>query len=179
VQPRVAMARYKLQIAADPNFSSPKTFETAATSFTLKPDDSLSDGAWYWRVAGIDGNGNVGAYSPGQRFYKEYLRPSLLAPAQGITVTAALNFQWSPLAGAAYYEIEIDDDSLFNTPLKAKTDNTHYTPTDALEPKQYYWRVRMGDADHQVGPFEVGLIAIKPPADATRSNNIYLPVIAK
>ncbi len=179
VEPRVATSRYQLQIAADPNFSNPKTYETAATSFTLKPADALSDGYWDRRVAAIDGKGNVGTYSPEQHFYKEYLPPTLLAPAQGITVTAALSFQWSPLAGAAYYEFEIDDDPLFNSPIKAKTDNTHYTPTEALAPKQYDWRVRMGDADRQVGPFKVGLIAVTPPADVTQSNNIYLPLIEK
>ena len=177
-QPRVATPRYQLQIAADPNFSTPKTYETAATSFSLKPADSLSDGTWYWRVAAVDGKGNLGAYSPTQRFYKEYLRPTLLAPAPGATVTGATNFQWSPLAGAAYYEFELDDDPLFNSPTKAKTDNTQYTPTVALEPKQYYWRVRMVDADRQVGPFELGLIAVNPPDNGAQPNKVYLPLIA-
>ncbi|MCX6049234.1 MAG: hypothetical protein NT075_29385, partial [Chloroflexi bacterium] len=174
VQPRVATPRYQLQIAADPNFSTPKTYETTATSFTLKPVDSLSDGTWYWRVAPIDGKGNVGTYSLGQKFYKEYQQPTLLVPAQGITVTGAISFQWSPLTGTASYEFELDDDPLFNSPLKAKTDNTEYTPIDAIPPKQYYWHVRMVDADRQVGPFrvEVGMFILK-------ANKLFLPVIRK
>jgi hypothetical protein len=177
VQPRVATPRYRLQIAADANFSNPKNVETAATSFTLKPVDSLSDGPWYWRVAAIDGNGNLGAYGPAQQFYKEYVRPALLMPAQGATATNQVSFRWSPLFSAAYYEVEIDDDPLFNSPIKAKTENTQYTPTEVLSPNPYYWRVRMVDTDRQAGPFEVGLVTIQPPIDPAQAQRVYLSLI--
>ncbi|HMN31040.1 MAG TPA: hypothetical protein PKE45_22990, partial [Caldilineaceae bacterium] len=137
--PRSAAPRYRLQLSNDPHFSNPRTFTTDATAYAVAKGESLSDGTCYWRVAVIDAKGNVGAYSEAQQFYKEYLPPKLVYPEQGATVSTVTSFSWEPLAGAAYYEIEIDDDPLFNSPTRARTDNTQYTPTGQLPPKAYYW----------------------------------------
>ena len=60
VEPRLAAPRYRLQIASDPNFSSPQTYDTTATSYTPLKGQSLADGTWYWRVAILDANGSPG-----------------------------------------------------------------------------------------------------------------------
>jgi hypothetical protein len=176
--PRVSAARYRLQVDDDSNFGSPKTYETDATSYTLKPIESLPDGTWHWRVAMIDGANNIGAYSPTQIFYKEYLTPTLLAPTQGETVTGVTSFQWAPLANAAYYEIEIATDPLFNAPIRIKTENTQYTPVTAMKPKEYHWRVRMVDANRKPGPFKIGRVTIQEPVDPGQIR-LYLPIVTK
>jgi hypothetical protein len=176
--PRLSAARYRIQVDDDSNFGSPKTYETDATSYTLKPIESLTDGTWYWRVAMIDGANNIGTYSPTQLFYKEYLTPTLLAPTQGETVTGVSSFQWAPLAGAAYYELEIAGDQLFNSPIRIKTENTQYTPVIAMKPKDYYWRVRMVDANRKPGPFQGGRVTIQEPIDPGQ-NRLYLPIVTK
>lgn len=170
--PRVAATRYQLQLDNDPNFSNPKTYQTDATSFTIASVDSLVDGSWYWRVAVVDTAGNVGTYSLAERFYKEYLPPDLIAPAQGAVLSGVGTFVWTPLAGAAYYEIQIDDDINFGRPtVSVKTDSTQYTPLVNLPAKGYYWRVRMYDADRNPGPFIVGRVGVDNP-------KVYLPVIS-
>lgn len=160
-QPRVAAPLYQLQLDDDPNFGSPSTFTTEATAFTLPEGKSITDGAWYWRVAIIDANNNVGAYSTGQQFYKEYLTPKVLQPGQNSVISSVTSFEWEAVPGAAYYEIEIDDDPLFNSPLRAETDNTKYTPTKALPQSEYHWRVRMYDQDRKAGPFVIGRVQVQ------------------
>jgi hypothetical protein len=175
--PRIAAPRYRLQLGSDPNFSSPRTFTTDATSYTVAKGESLTDGTWYWRVAIIDAKGNVGAYSEPQQFYKEYLPPTLTQPEQGATVSGMTSFEWLPIAGAAYYEIEIADNPLFNSPSRVRTESTRYTPTSQMAPKQYYWRVRMFDTDRRPGPFEIGQITIVSPSPFP--HNVLLPLITK
>lgn len=171
--PRVAATRYQLQLDNDPNFSNPKSFQTDATSLTLSPQESLLDGSWYWRVAVVDAAGNIGAYSLAERFYKEYLPPKLVAPEQGALLSDVATFVWTPLAGAAYYEIQIDDDINFGRPLASvKTDSSQYTPVVNMPGKGYFWRVRMYDADRNPGPFIMGRVGIDNP-------KVYLPVIVK
>ncbi len=171
--PRVSVPRYQLQFDKDPNFSNPKTFQTSATSFTPKPLDSLADGAWYWHVATIDAAGNLGAYSPVEQFYKEYLPPTLLTPQQGSVLHGLASFTWSPSLNAAYYELQIDDDPSFTTPLvNVKTDSVEYTPIVPMPPKEYYWRVRFYDGNRIAGPFELGKVAVVP-------LKLYLPLIKK
>lgn len=159
--PRVAAPLYRLQIDKDPNFGDPIVFTTESTALTLPKGKSIADGTWYWRVAVIDSNNNVGAFSQVQQFYKEYLTPKLLQPGQNGVISGATSFEWAPVEGAAYYRIEIDDDPLFNSTLAYETDNTKYTPTKALTAKEYYWRVRIYDQDGKPGPFVTGRVQIQ------------------
>jgi hypothetical protein len=171
---RLAAPRYKLQVAADPAFSVPDIIYTQSASYALRSGESLADGAWYWRVAVIDGAGQQGSYSDSQTFYKEYLPPVLLSPVQGSAVQEIPSFAWAPLAGAAYYRIQIADNPLFNRPTTATTDNTRYTPVVNLAPGVYYWRVQMLDDDGKVGPYQVGRVAIQEPGF-----RLYLPLMAR
>lgn len=159
--PIIASALYQLQLSKDPNFGSPTSYTTAATAITLSDDSTLSDGTWYWRVAAIDSKGNIGAYSPVQQFYKEYLAPKLLQPSQNSVISGITSFEWAAVPGAAYYGLEVDDDPLFNSALKVETDNTKYTPIVALPAKEYYWRVRIYDYKRNPGPFVTGRVQVQ------------------
>lgn len=171
IEPRLAAPRYRLQVASDPNFTSPRTYNTTATSYTPVKSQSLADGTWYWRVAVLDANDNPGAYSLPQRFYKEYAPPMLLAPPQGGNVISVPTFQWAPIDGAAYYRIQYADNTLFNSPTTATTDNASHTPTGKLLKSNYYWRVQMYDIDGNPGPFEVGRVRVGSIA--------YLPLVVR
>ena len=159
-EPRLAAPRYRLQIASDPGFSSPRTYDTAATSYTVKKTQSLTDGTWHWRVAILDANGKPGAFGPTQRVYKEYLPPALIAPPQGSRTSSIPSFEWAPMAGAAYYKMQIADNDLFNNATTVTTDNSRYTPLVKLPRGTHYWRVQMIDADNNPGPFVVGRVQI-------------------
>jgi hypothetical protein len=149
---RISAPRYRLQWDDNPQFNSPTTIETEATSYTPVKGKSLDDSTWFWRVAIIDGNGKRGPDSPAATFYKEYLWPETLSPVQGSSEGESITFAWEPLAGAASYKIEIDDNEAFDSPIRVTTDNTRYTHTDSFKPGEYYWRVQMIDRDGKPGP---------------------------
>jgi len=170
VTPRVAAPIYQLQVDNDPNFSSPTTFRTDTTTFTLIQTKGIDTGTFYWHVAVVDANNNVGAYSPAQQFRKEYDQLDLMQPQQGEKFSNVAIFQWQPMAGAAYYQFDLSSDPNFTLVKTAITDNTQYMPPDKLSLKPYYWRVRMFDADKKLGPFIQGWIT---------PDTLFLPVVIK
>lgn len=72
--------------------------------------------------------------------------PTLVSPSSGLRMppNTSITFAWNSAAGAATYEIQIDDSSAFNNPLVAsvagltQTQSAHSFSTD----KSYWWRVR-------------------------------------
>jgi hypothetical protein len=161
-----------LEVDSDPNFSSPTRYTTSATAYTLAKSESIADGTYYWRVGVIDVNNKVDAYSPPQQFYKEYLSPNLLRPLPGEAVGALELFEWVALSGASYYQFDLDDNPNFSSPKSITTDNAQYMPTDKFALSDYYWRVRIYDADRKPGPFITRQIA----SGVTR---VYLPLVTK
>lgn len=90
---------------------------------------------------------------------------------QGGSTSRSPTFEWAPLAGAAYYRIQIANNELFNGAITATTDATRYTPTSQLSKAAYFWRVQMIDADGKAGPYELGRVRV--------GNTIYLPAVLR
>jgi hypothetical protein len=55
--------RYRLQVDNSAGFSSPEIDVSDLESTTYTPAQALGDGAYSWRVLGVDGAGNAGAWS--------------------------------------------------------------------------------------------------------------------
>jgi hypothetical protein len=156
--PRLAASRYRLQLAADPSFSSPKTYDTDSSSYDPRKGQSLADGSHYWRVAVVDASLVAGTFSPAQRFYKQYPAPELLSPAQNARASGIPSFEWSPLPGAASYRVQTADNEHFNAAATVTTDATRYTPLTKIGHGHCYWRVQMLDADNNPGPYSAGYV---------------------
>jgi hypothetical protein len=153
VTPRLAAARYRLQVDNDNNFGSPAINETTqATMYTPVMGKNLADGTWYWRVALVDAAGRDGPFSLPRQFTRRYATPTLVAPAQGAQVNMAPTIVWQPIDGAAYYKVEYATNDTFRGSMSVYTDNSTYTPTAALKTGYYYWRVQMYDDDGKPGP---------------------------
>ncbi len=159
---RVAAPKYRLQIDDDPNMSKPDNITTESTSFTVSKDYRISsnkfhDGQWYWRVAVIDADGNLGAFSETETFHKEYLLPKLIGPDQGSSSALHPNIQWEPIDGAAYYKVRVATDvNSVDTATAVSTPNTSYTPTNVEASPDLYWSVQMVDTDGNAGPITTG-----------------------
>jgi PKD repeat protein len=169
IQPRLAVPAYRLQVANNPDFTNPKiNVVTQATSYTPKKGENLGDGAWYWRVALVDGTGNIGPFSSVQSFTKQYPpAPIISAPRDAESPV----FAWTPIDGAAYYRMEYADNVSFNRSTIVTTDLTRYVPVKELPFNTYYWRVQMADADNNFGPIDNGQFTYFVPAAFTYTPN--------
>ena len=72
--------------------------------------------------------------------------PSLVSPANNATLplNQSITFSWNPVAGAATYQIQIDDSSSFSSPLvlsRTGLTQTQTTHTFSSE-RTFWWRVR-------------------------------------
>lgn len=69
--------------------------------------------------------------------------PTLLSPSNGATVPQPVNLDWSDVAGAASYRIQIDDSSSFSTPLVVDSvvSASQFTAPN-LTTNRHWWRVR-------------------------------------
>ncbi len=147
-------AKYRLQVANNPNFTSPiENF--VLDTITWTPIKSFPDGTYYWRVAVVDANGQEGPFSSVAMFTKQYPVPTLVSPLTGAAAkTAFPTFIWQPVNGAASYAIQIADNPQFSSPLdSATTNNVVFTPLKKYTAKQYYWRVAMIDKSGSYGPW--------------------------
>ena len=80
-------------------------------------------------------------------------RPYLYRPADGArTYNTTPTFEWVSLSGATAYQLQVDDDPAFSSPLVDQpTASTSYTPAAPLALRTYHWRVKAtlagGDTD--------------------------------
>ena len=175
VDPVLAAFRYRIQVSNDPTFST--TFDGIDTEQSCwTPTRGYDDDEYYWRVAMIDGNGKVGAYTAYQTFTKQYPTTTLVSPTSGTTIASTPTFVWTPVNGAARYKLEVSLFSTFSPTYESiLTDNTRYTPMwTYASNKIYYWRVAIVDGEGKVGPFVGATIILN--ATPYRA---YMPMLVK
>jgi hypothetical protein len=148
---------YHIQVDNDPDFSSPKAEDFTSASYIWLSIDS--DENYFWRVRAIDRAGNAGEWSQVFCFMRDTgapPAPTLSTPVNGyITDNTTITFSWSrvtdvsnsptgEVSGIRYYELWVDNDLDFSSPviLENLTDNyVSHTFTD----ENYVWRVRAWD----------------------------------
>jgi hypothetical protein len=80
--------------------------------------------------------------------------PTLLAPAADAKVPQPITFDWSDVANAATYEIQIDDSKNFNAPLTlSQTVSVSQATITGLPTQRLFWRVRAFNSAGVAGPF--------------------------
>jgi hypothetical protein len=114
--------------------------------------------------------------------------PALSSPANNAQLppNQSITFKWGAVAGAATYEIQIDDSSTFSAPLVVSRPGLTQTQTSQTftSEKRYWWRVRGRNAGGTNGPWStVRSFEIKrgapppppPPASVTLSTLTLSP----
>src|SRR5438094_1333652 len=152
-------ANYLVSVATDPSLASLAFHTTDDPTGTPKVQANslaislaLATGTYYWGVIPVDAEGNRGAPSSVASF--SWAWPSTTTP----TVTALHpadphayhpEFAWTPVAGAARYEVEINSSSDFAPGSKVccsgTTIATSLSPAAPMKDNVYYWRVRAFD----------------------------------
>jgi hypothetical protein len=159
---------YEFQLAADAGFNSPvlgrgnDSFSTSNTRATVLK--TFPNGNYYWRVRSVTADGSVSPWSPGRMFRKSWTgAASLQSPAAGASLSFgsdALKLNWSAVAGASNYLVQLaSDPSLGSLVYHDDTDpngipklqaNNLAIP-GALATGSYYWNVIPVDAEGNRG----------------------------
>jgi hypothetical protein len=170
---------YELQVDEISAFGAPLILSATPTASRFT-GGSLLDGNWFWRVRAVNSEGAPGAWSAVRTIKVQSTAPppppprpgspSLTSPAAGAQVTQPFTFDWSDVAAAAWYTIEVDDSSSFAAPLVwAATTTPSQLATNSLPNGTLFWRVRAFNSDGVGGPYsavrtvQVGATAPPPP----------------
>lgn len=134
-------------------FTNVPAYAPRAGQVTTYPDEATY---YYWKVIPANGSNGSGAGDASSSAYQSFLKlstgPTLVAPADGSTVTGQPTFQWSRAEAARNFRIQVSQDPSFGSTLEdTTTDATSYTPTTTYPADTLlYWRVRAND-ENQVG----------------------------
>lgn len=129
---------------------------------------------YYWVTACY--TPGCGGYSSHDSGYAGLPAPILISPPESSVVKDMTpTFEWTAPPGAIKFELQVDDNSDFSSPLVEESlTSTSYTPSSVLADGDYYWRVRSNDGsaiwsnytaawDVTVDPFKVYLpITMRP-----------------
>ncbi len=134
---------YRMQIAADNNFSS-LLFDQRFSGINLW-GPNLPNGVYFLRINGIDKNGMEGFYGTCRfNMAAHPVPPVPLSPAIDEVVESCRPiFRWSQRKGIEHYHFQLADNDLFTTLLTNETnlDSPKYRLQDKLSPGVYYWRL--------------------------------------
>ncbi len=149
---------YEISVDKNSSFSSPDVNEeTESSPFT--PTTNLSTGKYYWKVRAKGPDKKWGDWSSVWNFTIIQVipppeAPTLSGPEKGSTTSNTTPlFSWSPVDNAVKYELIVDNNSNWSSPVihNSNLSETDYTPTSSLPADKYYWRVRAVNENDQKG----------------------------
>jgi hypothetical protein len=186
-------AKYLVKVASDPGLGSlvfGEPIETASTQFTL--NDPMPPGTYYWGITPLNAQGHEGNPSTVASFTWSWPSTSTptytdLAPEPELVDP---RFSWTPVLGAAGYQVEVNfssdwaagskvccDAISFHT--QASTLGTSLSPAVVLDNNTYFWRVRAIDSEDNAGVWNVGPSFTKtfdnvPPVSTPSIKNVHM-----
>jgi hypothetical protein len=128
------------------SFTSSIIIETNQTSYT--PTSNFPDHTMYcWRVRALSGL-SIGDWSEIRDFTRHWsLETKLLSPSLANPYARTPVFNWTPVAGAAYYKIEIGSAKISRVAdIQAYTTNPFWISPAELLPDQYTWQITPFDS---------------------------------
>lgn len=145
-----AAARYRLQVAAEPAFTSPllDSDDLTETARTV----SLPPGTYHWRVASIAVDGDLGPFGDAQSYTQKLEPPSpaLELPEPG---AEGLMFRWQAPAPGQKVRFQVATDSAFGQIVLDETTDAAQTLLKDPAPGTYHLRARTIESDGFEGPF--------------------------
>jgi hypothetical protein len=154
---------YKVEVDADSDLIDAKVYTTKTTSLVVP--DPLTVGDWYWRVIADKGDGLVSLPSTTARFdISPLAQPQISYPPNDVNAEIEdVVVDWTPVPGAAYYDVQIALDPDFNNISNSITNvrSTRYSPPVTLNNDQFWWRVRAVDLAGQPTPWTASLFGFK------------------
>ncbi len=149
---------YRLQYATDPSFNAGVTqVDTRNTTYTPL-NDLPNDVNYYWRVR-VQSGSAVADWSETRSFVKRwYNQAQLLTPTNNYgNIRLPPLFSWTPVAGASYYKIEVNNANSFPPGVQgwtATTANPFWVQPEFDKLPSYtnwYWRATPYDRNLNAG----------------------------
>ncbi|HLL02677.1 MAG TPA: PepSY domain-containing protein [Myxococcaceae bacterium] len=151
----VTGALYEVQVASDSAFATVVASASGlgTSAWTVAPALNVN-ATYYWRVRTTNSCGGSSAWSAVNSFTTRgcttLAAPTLNTPASGATgVGSSAALDWSDVAGATGYEVQVASDSGFATIVRSNTTLTAsaWTVSPALSANTtYHWRARAKDS---------------------------------
>ena len=154
---------YTVTVDGDADMIGAKSYTTKTTSLVVP--DPLTVGDWYWQVTAVKGPGLVSLPSSVVRFdITPLAQPQITYPANDVNQQIEdVVVDWTPVAGAQTYDVQIALDASFNNIANSITNvrSTRYSPPVTLNSDQFWWRVRAVDQAGQPTPWTESLYGFK------------------
>jgi predicted amidohydrolase YtcJ len=135
---------YWLQVDNNSDFSSPMII-WRVEGLTCWSPSAMYPGEYFWRVASCNDTCGQGPLSPSQSFtiVEGPGAPALYSPTNGSSACNAMpTFCWIGLSGATSYNLQVDNNPDFSSPLiDTTTTGVCYHSPSSLPPGNVYWRV--------------------------------------
>lgn len=173
------LSRYQLEISPTEDFSS---VAVSKVTSNLKADvtEAIEPGAYFWRVKGLDEDGQTSATSASQKMYITHLEgPQITSPLQAAqislelkvkakeTLATSTEVQWKAQSLLKNFTWQVSQDPEFKTILKEGQTNNLAALTPKLESGSYWVRVQGTTESNKVSPwsqpvnFNLALVAHK------------------
>ena len=138
-------ANYEIAIDDNTDFSSPE-INSSSSTLNYSPIAPLLNGEYFWRVRGVNIFDTPGPWSTVQTLIVNVSpdAPELLTPQDNDSNDSGLpTFTWEEVGQGIAYQVQIDDDIDFNSPVfDDLNDSLERVLTTPLPNGVYYWRVR-------------------------------------
>lgn len=165
--PVLGAVRYEVAIARDPKMTSlVKGAQAVTTATSYIPPSTLADGTYYWTVTPMDAGKHEGLRSVVRSFTWGW--PTATTTSLQNLIQNPFDAQrfydplisWTPVPGAAEYELDINFSQDFNPSSRVccskTTVATGYSPTRPLPNNTYFWQVRPINAQGAKGVWTPG-----------------------
>jgi hypothetical protein len=166
-QPLAGATTYRVEVDDAEDFVGATTQLTPNTAFTPTVPQSVGQ-RYYWRVRGESTTASVVSSWSETRSYRflwptapALVRPPVPTVGQPLPVVQDVVLEWTPVAGAASYELQVSGNGDWTNNMTAGFPVTvfsaRYSPATTLPDGSYFWRVRAKDTatPANAGPWSV------------------------
>lgn len=139
---------YEVFIARDSAFSKIVLTQTIEGT-ALTTQTPLADGGYYMKVRAYNADLNPGKFSSSYFFTLDATPPAApkpKSPKNNASTPTKPNFEWTSVAGAVRYQIEVDNNADFSSPEFSSSPTRTFIQTKTLIGRTHYWRIRARDA---------------------------------
>ena len=144
---------YRIQVSNNDAFTGTLVINLTRAVPNYTPTTALVNREWFWRVQARGTTAAWSAWSEVGSFTIDTVdpvKPGLKLPTSGtVTSLSQPQFEWTdtlnPAGSIDHYEIEIDNNADFSSPVEGESAVLSFTPAAPLPDALYYWQVQAVD----------------------------------